>query len=424
MSPPALISISGLSHSYGEGALAKQVLHNINIDFYPGEIAIIMGPSGGGKTTLLSLAGALRSVQSGSVRLDGAELRSATSRMLTQVRRKIGFVFQAHNLIESLTICENVQIALTVDPSATAQSSRRRALELLTKVGLAEHADKRPRELSGGQKQRAAIARALVRSPQIIMADEPTAALDRASGREVVELLKHLAQEMRCAVLLVTHDNRILDVADRILSLEDGYIEESNLALDRLVDEFSGLMEHLSLYPERFASPEQLDSLSAEFERRLNALVPRLTDMVARRQPDALSTRSQRWAASAEDIRNLEESLLQIANALAGPSAADREDLCDSAVQSLDFLLRTTAAALRTRAPQDVEVVVPLTLDRSNAQQSIRARFEQQQGDSTVEFRNARLDLVSLYFRCVYFLHHVASRLKEDIAAVSAPRRV
>ena len=149
-------------------------------------------------------------------------------------------------------------------PSPSIQLPRRRvrgrhALELLARVGLGEHAHKRPRELSGGQKQRVAIARALVRSPQIIMADEPTAALDRASGREIVELLKHLAREMRCAVLLVTHDNRILDVADRILSLEDGYIEESNLALDRLVDEFAALVDQtLSLYPERFAAPEQL----------------------------------------------------------------------------------------------------------------------------------------------------------------------
>jgi putative ABC transport system ATP-binding protein len=123
-----------------------------------------------------------------------------------------------------------------VDAAATAGSSKRMALQLLAKVRLADHAHKRPRELSGGQNQRAAIARALVRSPQIIMADEPTAALDRASGREVVELLGHLAREVRCTVILVTHDTRILDIADRILTLEDGRIEESNLALGRLVD--------------------------------------------------------------------------------------------------------------------------------------------------------------------------------------------
>jgi putative ABC transport system ATP-binding protein len=226
MSAP-VVSIHGLSHSYGEGRLTRQVLHDINVDFHPGEIAIIMGPSGGGKTTLLSLAGGLRSVQSGSVRVAGLELRGATRKSLLAVRRKIGFVFQAHNLIESISVCENVQIALSVDAAATAESSKRMALDLLDRVGLAEHAYKKPRELSRGQNQKAAMARALVRSPQIIMADEPTAALDRASGREVVEMLRYLAQEVRCTVLLVTHDTRIVDIADRILSLEDGRMEES-----------------------------------------------------------------------------------------------------------------------------------------------------------------------------------------------------
>ena len=214
----AVISIRGLSHSYGKGRLARQVLHDVNVDFYAGEIAIIMGPSGGGKTTLLSLAGGLRSVQSGSVRVAGLELRNANRKTLLAVRRKIGFVFQAHNLIDSLSICENVQIALSVDAAATPAGSKQMAVQLLTKVGLAEHADKRPRELSGGQNQRVAIARALVRAPQIIMADEPTAALDGASGREVVKLLGSLAREVRCTVLLVTHDTRILDIADHILA--------------------------------------------------------------------------------------------------------------------------------------------------------------------------------------------------------------
>src|SRR5689334_22880099 len=120
--PAPLISISNLSHRYGEGALQKQVLHEINIDFYSGEIAIIVGPSGGGKTTLLSLAGALRSVQAGSIRLDGLELRGASAPALTGIRRRIGFVFQAHNLVESLTVCENVQMALAVEAQETAES--------------------------------------------------------------------------------------------------------------------------------------------------------------------------------------------------------------------------------------------------------------------------------------------------------------
>jgi putative ABC transport system ATP-binding protein len=419
MSTPAVISITRLNHSYGAGALAKQVLHDINVDFYPGEIAIIMGPSGGGKTTLLSLAGALRSVQSGSIRLAGAELRNAGRRTLTKVRRKIGFIFQAHNLVESLTICENVQIALMVDASATPHGSRQRAMEFLGRVGLADHAHKRPRELSGGQKQRVAIARALVRSPEIIMADEPTASLDRASGREVVELLKHLAQEMRCAVLLVTHDNRILDIADRILSLEDGYMEESNLALDRLLSDLAELAKHLCLYPERFRSPAELASIADVFIDRLNAIVPRLADMVARRQPASLAARSQRWSATAEDLRYLEESLRQIPNVLAGcgtPEGVD--DLCDAAVQSLDFLLHTAANAMRMRVMLDAKMLTTLTSNHSNAQQSIRARFEEMHSGASQEFRNSRLELITLYFRCVYFLHHIAGRLVEDIAAL------
>ena len=378
MTTPAVISIIGLNHSYGAGALAKEVLHDINVDFYPGEIAIIMGPSGGGKTTLLSLAGALRSVQSGSIRLAGAELRNAGSRTLTKVRRKIGFIFQAHNLVESLTICENVQIALMVDPTATAHTSRQRAMELLGKVGLAAYARKRPRELSGGQKQRVAIARALVRAPEIIMADEPTAALDRASGREVVELLKHLAQEMRCAVLLVTHDNRILDIADRILSLEDGYMEESNLALDRLLSDLTGLAEHLHLYPQRFQSPTELANVANVFLDRMNAIEPRLADMVARRQPASLAARSQRWSASADDLRYLEESLRQIPRVLTDCDSPDgSDDLCDATVQSLDFLLHTAADAMRKRVLRDAEILATLTSNHSNAQESIRTRFEE-----------------------------------------------
>ena len=415
--PAPLISIDGLSHTYGQGAVAKQVLHNINVDFYPGEIAIIMGPSGGGKTTLLSLAGALRSVQSGSIRLAGDELRNAGKRTLLRVRRKIGFVFQAHNLIESLTIRQNVQIALAVDATTTASSSERLAMDLLSRVGLREHAHKRPRELSGGQKQRVAIARALVRSPQIIMADEPTAALDRASGREIVELMKHLAKEMHCAVLLVTHDNRILDIADRILTLEDGYIEESNLALDRLVIELSGLMNLLARYPEQFTSPEKLREVSSQFDGRISAVVPRLAEMVARRQPDAIAARSQRWSDSAEDLRYLEESLRQFPDALASCGPEDADGLCHAAVESLDFLLRTAAGCLEGRGIRDAEMLVTLTSNHSKAQEAIRRRYELR--GTSADGRDSRLDLISLYFRCTFFLHHIAARLQDDIAAIA-----
>jgi putative ABC transport system ATP-binding protein len=418
----ALISVQNLTHSYGEGTLRREVLHSISVDFYPSEIAIIMGPSGGGKTTFLSLAGALRSVQSGSIRLNGAELKDANARTLTRVRRQIGFVFQAHNLVESLTICENVQIALTVDDKATAGSSERRAMELLARVGLADHARKRPRQLSGGQKQRVAIARALVRSPQIIMADEPTAALDRTSGREVVELLKHLAKEMNCSVLLVTHDNRILDIADRILTLEDGYIEESNLALDRLVGQVSGIMELLEQYPSQFSVPGALAGPSAAFRERLNADVPRLADLVARRQPESLAIRSQRWAEIADDLRYLEESLCQMPEALSACDAASEGiELCDSVAQSLEFLLRTAAAGLRTRAGRDIDTVVSLTANHAAVQENLRRSFEERHTGAPEQSRNSQLDLISLYFRCVFFLHHICERAATDIATTPPP---
>ena len=154
----------------------------------------------------------------------GHELNGATRDKQGRVRKNIGFIFQAHNLIESLTARQNVQMALQLDGSFSTRTARANCVKALESVGLADHVDKHASHLSGGQKQRVAIARALVRNPRIILADEPTAALDSVSGREVVEVLRKLAEEHGCAILLVTHDNRILDVADRILTLEDGRI--------------------------------------------------------------------------------------------------------------------------------------------------------------------------------------------------------
>jgi putative ABC transport system ATP-binding protein len=222
-----LIQIRNLSHTFGDGATSKTVLKDVSLDFFAGEIVIVTGPSGSGKTTLLSLAGALRSVQQGSIRVGGTELRNASKRDRMAVRRQVGFIFQGHNLIESISVRENVQMSLSVDSGVSSASSRRRALEMLKLVGLADQASKLPRELSGGEKQRVAVARALVRSPKIVMADEPTAALDKHSGRIVVDLLQRLARQSHCSVLLVTHDNRILDIADRILHLDDGRFQEA-----------------------------------------------------------------------------------------------------------------------------------------------------------------------------------------------------
>jgi putative ABC transport system ATP-binding protein len=220
----SVIAVRGVNHYYGAAALRRQVLFDITAEVWPGEIVITTGPSGSGKTTLLTVIGALRSVQDGSVRVMSRELRGAGRRDLVATRARIGFIFQAHNLLDALTARQNVQMALDLDRSISPAEAERRALAMLAEVGLADHADRYPRQLSGGQKQRVAIARALVKQPEIVLADEPTASLDRESGRDVVDVLHRLAKRYRCAIVLVTHDNRILDIADRILRLEDGRI--------------------------------------------------------------------------------------------------------------------------------------------------------------------------------------------------------
>jgi len=217
-----LVAIDKVSHYYGEGELRRQILFDISVDIQPGEIVILTGPSGGGKTTLLTLVGGLRSVQAGSLKVLGHELHGASEADRVNVRKKIGYIFQAHNLIESLTACQNVQMATRLQDTYARNEGREKALAMLDAVGLAERADHYANQLSGGQKQRVAIARALVNEPQIILADEPTASLDKKSGRDIVDIMQRLAKERHCTVFLVTHDNRILDIADRIIDLEDG----------------------------------------------------------------------------------------------------------------------------------------------------------------------------------------------------------
>ena len=240
MSSSAPIALEGVSHVYGKGALAKQVLFDIATEIEGGQIIILTGPSGSGKTTLLTLIGALRSAQQGSVKVLGEELLNANGGTLIKVRRQIGYIFQSHNLLDSLTVRQNVQMALKLDRIKGQEASDRIAA-VLERVGLSEHENKYPRQLSGGQKQRAGIARALVNRPRIVLADEPTASLDKQSGRDVVELIEDLAREDGSAVILVTHDNRILDVADRILHLEDGRMK----SLSEVVSEGTSRMLNL-----------------------------------------------------------------------------------------------------------------------------------------------------------------------------------
>jgi len=214
--------IQDLNHSFGKGALRKQILFDITTEIPQGEIVIVTGPSGSGKTTLLTLVGALRSAQQGSVRVLGQELCGAKPGALEKIRKQIGFIFQQHNLLGALSALQNVELGARVSRKLSRSELRKHSANMLEAVGLGEHMFHHPDQLSGGQRQRVAIARALVGEPAMLLADEPTASLDKQSGREVVDRMKFLAREHGTTILLVTHDNRILDIADRIVHLEDG----------------------------------------------------------------------------------------------------------------------------------------------------------------------------------------------------------
>lgn len=219
----ALIKSKELCHSYGEGQLRNQILHSLEFNVNAGEVTLLVGPSGSGKSTLLTLIGALRSVEEGSLEVLGQELNGATERARMAIRRRIGFIFQSHNLVASLTVLQNVQLLLQLkepDPVKREQSAR----DLLEAVGLDKRLHHYPDELSGGQRQRVAIARALAPEPELVLADEPTASLDSKSGQDVVELLGNLCRDRGSAVLLVTHDLRLLKDADRIWRIEDGRV--------------------------------------------------------------------------------------------------------------------------------------------------------------------------------------------------------
>ena len=218
----AAVVVDNLSHAFGQGEMRREVLQSISFSIEPGEVVLLTGPSGCGKTTLLTLIGALRTVQQGQVSVLDQALHGAGRRRRQQVRRRIGMIFQGHNLLRCLTAEQNVQMGADLLPDLSYRARRDEARQWLRAVGLEGHMAKVPHDLSGGQKQRVAIARALAANPRLLLADEPTAALDSRTGREVVELLRRLAREQSCAVLMVTHDPRIVDVADRLLQMEDG----------------------------------------------------------------------------------------------------------------------------------------------------------------------------------------------------------
>lgn len=214
----------GLNHWFGSGEARKQALFDVNLTLPRGSFTVLMGPSGSGKTTVLTLMGCLRAVQDGSVQLLGQELNGAAEAQLVALRRRLGFIFQAHNLHESLTAQQNVMMGVQVQGTVAKEMAAKAADHALGLVGLANRTTYLPANLSGGQKQRVAVARALVGNPALVLADEPTAALDKDSAADVVDLLKRMGAARGTTTLLVTHDNRILDRADRILTLEDGRI--------------------------------------------------------------------------------------------------------------------------------------------------------------------------------------------------------
>jgi putative ABC transport system ATP-binding protein len=219
-----VIRARGLSKRYREGATELRALSNVDLDILAGQLTLLMGPSGSGKTTLLSILGCILRSTEGRLELLGEEITSLPEKELPRLRREaIGFVFQSFNLFPTLTATENIALALDVR-GVRGRMAGHRAEELLLEVGLQDRKDAFPADLSGGQKQRVAIARALAGDPPILLADEPTAALDSTSGRTVIELLQRLAHHHGRAVVMVTHDPRVLPFGDRILHLEDGQL--------------------------------------------------------------------------------------------------------------------------------------------------------------------------------------------------------
>lgn len=223
---PSVIEVDHLNFSFGSGALTQPVLKNVTISIEEGEIVLITGPSGSGKTTFLTIIGGLRQAFHGSVKVLGHQFVNSNEQIKVKTRQQIGYIFQQHNLLQSLTALQNVCMTLEINAVTTEQQRYSRAAEMLIAVGLGDRLDYKPDQLSGGQRQRVSIARALVGQPKIILADEPTASLDKQSGHEAVSLLKRLAKESHTTILLVTHDYRILDIADRVVELEDGMIKQ------------------------------------------------------------------------------------------------------------------------------------------------------------------------------------------------------
>jgi putative ABC transport system ATP-binding protein len=221
----AILSMQNVSKVYGTGDAAVRALDDISITAAAGQVTVVMGPSGGGKTTFLTIAGALLTATSGTVTVGGTDITRLTEKELPLIRReKIGFIFQSFNLLESLKAIDNVALVMTGDRAG--KGGRNRAKELLAMLGLSHRLNSLPKQLSGGEKQRVAIARALANNPDLVLADEPTANLDSSRGREVMRLLRQVSHEMGKAVVIVSHDLWVREVADKIYWLQDGRVRD------------------------------------------------------------------------------------------------------------------------------------------------------------------------------------------------------
>jgi len=247
MSKERAIAVRQLTKTYAEGNAGTLALRGVDLDVDAGELLMLMGPSGSGKTTLLSIMGCILTASSGSVRIAGKEITQLTEKQLPAIRLEhIGFVFQGFNLFPTLTASENVELMLDLK-GVSAREAKRRAAELLDQVGLSGKHASFPSDLSGGQKQRVAIARALAGDPGIILADEPTAALDSQSGKNVMEMMSELAHQRGRAVVIVTHDSRVLSFADRIIRIEDGTIASATSSQVETVP--AGILAHTFSQP-------------------------------------------------------------------------------------------------------------------------------------------------------------------------------
>lgn len=355
----APVRLEKLNHYFGSGALRKQILFDLDAEIRAGEIVILTGPSGSGKTTALTLIGALRSAQEGSLRVLGEELRGARGDALVRVRRQVGYIFQHHNLLDALTASQNVQMSLHLDTTLSRNAIHQRAEEMLEAVGLGDYSGTHPSELSGGQKQRVAIARALVGQPKLILADEPTASLDSKSGRDAVGLIQELAREQGVSVVLVTHDNRILDIADRILHLEDGRLisfgeavlantrqlmgllaesnrkgELSRHVIDMPTDQFLLLLQEVTHEAQEFLRVSELasdDAFKSMLEQALEAFTRKIGEILRADRASLFlldQARGELWSMGARDgSGELFEIRIPRHAGIAGAVAASGESL-------------------------------------------------------------------------------------------------